>query len=319
MAPAVFETQSVKIKSGKFGLRCSGQTVKFAGFMAVYKANDDNDSEEEENVKLPKLETGQKLTLKEVNGKQHFTQAPPRYTEAMLVKALEELGIGRPSTYSSIITTILTRGYVTKENKAFYTTELGEIVNEIMENNFEDIVDIDFSAKIESDLDKVEDGEIEWKELLRRFYPEFEQELKKAEENIEEVTVEDEKTDVLCENCGQNMVIKHGKYGKFLACPNFPECRNTKPFFEEAGVNCPICGGKVLIKKSKSGRKYFGCENNPECEFISWNKPTGEKCPVCGSYLVEKGSKKKRIACSNNECSFTKDMPENTDSVDSAD
>jgi len=308
MESAVFETLSIKINAGEAAFRTSGSTLKFPGYLSVYKAADDE--EEDENVKLPALEEGQKLIVSSVDGLQHFTQPPARYSDASLVKALEELGIGRPSTYASIITTILNRGYVIKENKVFYTTELGEIVNDIMENNFQDIVDIEFTARIESSLDKVEDGDLAWKELIRNFYPEFREKLEEAEEQIGEITIEDEKSDVLCENCGANMVIKHGKYGKFLACPSFPNCRNTKPFFEEAGVNCPNCGGKILVKKTKKGRRYYGCENVGECDFMSWNKPTGEKCPVCGGVLVEKGNKTKRIACSSENCGYSKEYVE---------
>ena len=308
MESAVFETLSIKINAGTAVFRASGSILKFPGYLSVYKAADDE--EEDENVKLPALKEGQKLTTVSVDGAQHFTQPPARYSDASLVKALEELGIGRPSTYASIITTILNRGYVIKENKVFYTTELGEIVNDIMEDNFQDIVDIEFTAKIESSLDKVEDGDLAWKELIRQFYPGFREQLEEAEEHIGEITIEDVKSDVICENCGANMVIKHGKYGKFLACPSFPECRNTKPFFDEAGVNCPTCGGKIFVKKTKKGRRYYGCENAPECEFMSWNKPTGENCPVCGSFLVEKGNKTKRVACSSENCGYSKEYVE---------
>jgi DNA topoisomerase-1 len=304
MTEAVFETTTVKISAGKYNFRASGSKMVFDGFLFVYKQKNDEDK----NIELPVMEENQELSVKDIEGTQHFTQPPSRFSDATLVKTLEELGIGRPSTYSAIITTLLNRGYVTKENKVFYTTELGEIVNEILADNFEEIVDIDFTAKIEEDLDKVEDGELEWKEIIRRFYPEFKSRIEDAEKKIGDISLEDEKSDVLCEKCGTNMVIKYGKYGKFLACPNFPDCRNTKPFFEEAGVQCPLCGGKVLIKKTKKGRKYYGCENNPQCGFMSWSKPTGESCPKCGSFLMEKGTKNKKVVCSNTECGFTKNI-----------
>jgi len=307
MSSALFETLSVKIGAGRSVFRASTSNLTFAGFLSVYKDADEED--DGDTGKIPELKEGKKLKVSDIEGTQHFTAPPPRYSDASLVKSLEELGIGRPSTYSAIITTILFRGYVVKENKVFYPTELGEIVNEIMENNFSDIVDIDFTAKIENDLDKIEDGELEWKELIRGFYTEFEPKLAEAEEKIGEITIEDEKTDVICEKCGVNMVIKYGKFGKFLACPSFPTCTNTKPFFEEAGVGCPECDGQVLIKKSKKGRKYFGCENNPECEFISWNKPAGENCPNCGKYLVEKGSKTKRVVCEGEgACGYSREF-----------
>ena len=309
MTSAVFETTSVKISAGRAVFRASASDMKFAGFLSVYKGTDEED--EDNGGKIPALREGKKLKAADIEGTQHFTMPLPRYSDASLVKSLEELGIGRPSTYSAIITTILHRGYVVKENKVFYPTELGEIVNEIMENNFGDIVDIDFTAKIENDLDKIEDGDLEWKELIRRFYAEFMPRLEEAEEKIGEITIEDEKTDIICDNCSANMVIKYGKFGKFLACPSFPDCRNTKPFFDEAGVDCPKCGGKILIKKTKKGRKYYGCENAADCEFMSWNKPAGENCPNCGSYLVEKGSKTKRVVCSGESaCGYSREFIE---------
>lgn len=304
MTEAEFETLTIKVAAGKYKFRASGSTLIFDGFLSVYKGSDNEDAGE----KLPKLSEGEELAVIEVKDVQHFTQPPPRFSDAALVKTLEELGIGRPSTYSAIITTILNRGYVTKENKVFYTTELGEIVNDILKNNFKEIVDIDFTAKMESELDEVEDGELPWKEVIRKFYPEFKKQIIDAEAQIGDISIEDEKSEVLCENCNEYMVIKYGKYGKFLACPNFPDCRNTKPFFEDAKVECPLCKGKVLVKKTKKGRKYYGCENNPECEFMSWLKPAGEDCPVCGSFLQEKGTKNKRAVCSNSECNFSKEL-----------
>ena len=298
MSPAVYDTLSIRLAAGKYILRAAGSILKFDGYLAVYNRNEEI---KDEDVKMPEMTEGETAKLVLLKPEQHFTQPPARFNEAMLVKTLEELGIGRPSTYSAIITTLLNRGYVVRENKTLYSTELGGIVNEIMGSNFSDIVDIDFTAKMESDLDKVEEGEIGWKEIIRNFYPPFEAEIKEAEEKIGEIEIEDEKTDIICEFCGRNMVIKYGRFGKFLACPGFPECRNAKTLFEEAGVACPLCGGKVLIKKTKKGRKYYGCEN-ADCTLISWNRPTGAKCPECGSFMIEKGTKNPRETCSDPQC-----------------
>lgn len=307
MSPAVYITVSVKIKSGNYNFRSSGSILEFDGYLKVYKKNE----EKEDDITIPELEKDEILQQENIEGEQHFTQPPPRYTEALLIKTLEEIGVGRPSTYAPTIYTITTRGYVTKESKVFYTTELGEIVNNIIKNNFDDIINVDFTARMEKRLDEVEEGTIEWKDVLRQFYPNFNKMIEIAEEKIAAVEIKDEETDIICENCGANMVIKYGRYGKFLGCPNFPDCRNTKPFYEDAKVKCPDCGGKVYIKKTKKGRKYYGCENNPECQFISWNKPTGEKCPQCDAYLVEKGTKKIRITCSNTECGYSIEKKEN--------
>lgn len=307
MSSATYTTMSIKLSAGDYSFRSSGSVLKFDGYLAVYKKNE----EKEEEVVMPEVQEGETITPIEIKEEQHFTQPPARYTEAMLIKTLEEIGVGRPSTYAPTITTITSRGYVTKENKVFYKTELGEIVNDIVKNNFENVINVDFTAEMEKQLDEVEEGKVGWKEVIREFYPPFEKMIEVAEEKIAEVEIEDEKTDIICENCGRNMVIKYGRFGKFLACPGFPECRNTKPFYEDAGVKCPECGGKIYIKKTKKGRKYYGCENAPECEFMSWNKPTGEKCPECGHYLVEKGTKKVRIACSNSECGYSVEKADN--------
>ncbi|MBS4960937.1 MAG: type I DNA topoisomerase [Clostridiales bacterium] len=309
MPPAEYNTVAVRIKGGEYVFRSSGSKLKFDGFLKVYQ------TEEEKEDFIPELTKSMNLKKKKVEPQQHFTQAPPRFTDASLIKTLEEVGVGRPSTYAPTLSTIQTRNYVVKENKMLCPTELGEAVNEIMKKYFTNIVDVDFTANMESDLDKVEAGVFEWKEILRGFYPLFEDTLKNAQEKLEKVTIKDEVTDVICEKCGRNMVVKYGKYGKFLACPGFPDCQNAKPFFEDAGVACPLCGGKVLVKKTKKGRKYFGCENNPDCQFMSWNKPTDKKCPKCGSYLVEKGGKNKKLVCSNDTCGyvedFSKDLEEN--------
>lgn len=304
MSPAIYTTKTIKIKANDYDFRATGSVLEFEGYLKVYKKNEEKAKEIEEDILIPDINEKQELEIKGIKPLQHFTQPPSRYTEATLIKTLEEIGVGRPSTYAPTISTITARNYVTKEQKVFYKTELGEVVNDIIKNNFGNVVNVDFTAKMENKLDEIEEGQIEWKDVLREFYPPFEKMIEEAYEKIEHIDIEDEKTDILCEKCGANMVIKYGKFGKFLACPNFPECSNTKPFFEEAGVNCVECGGKVLIKKTKKGRKFYGCENNPECEFMSWNKPTGEKCPKCNSFLIEKGTKKKIICCSNDECGY---------------
>lgn len=300
MTSAKYTTQSVKIRVGEYDYTASGSILDFEGYLIVYKKNEDK----QKDIIIPSLEIDEELNVVEILPEQHFTQPPSHFTEALLIRTLEEIGVGRPSTYAPTIATIYSRGYVTKEQKAFYTTELGEIVNEIIKNNFKDIVDVNFTANLEKELDEIEDGKEEWKEVLRRFYPSFKKELDEAEEKLQKVEIEDEKTDVICENCGRNMVIKYSKYGKFLACPGYPECRNTKPLLEEAGVNCPHCNGKVYIKKTKKGRRFYGCENNPDCNFMTWSKPTGKLCPKCNEPLVEKGKNKKIIGCSNQNCNY---------------
>ncbi|MDR2183956.1 MAG: type I DNA topoisomerase [Clostridiales bacterium] len=314
MTPAIFDTVAAKIENNKQIFNATGSVLKFEGYKKVYLSKED---EEETGKALPELSVGEKLKLVKITPGQHFTQPPPRYSEASLVKALEENGVGRPSTYAPTISTITARGYVTKEQKALYPTELGGIVNNIMAEHFEQIVNIDFTANMEETLDRVEEGEIAWKDVMREFYPPFTEKLKIAEENIGEIEVRDEVTDIICENCGRNMVIKFGRYGRFLACPGFPDCRNAKPLFEDAGCDCPICknGARVQIKKTKKGRIYYGCENNqadPPCEFMSWNRPTGQPCPRCGQPLVEKGTKKsKKIACADDKtCGYFTQAPE---------
>jgi DNA topoisomerase-1 len=301
MAAAVYDTLTVKIEANGVIFRASGSILRFDGYLVISGKNEDSESD----IKIPPLEEGEKVTFVKSTPEQHFTQPPPRYSEALLVRTMEELSIGRPSTYAAVISTLGNRGYTIKENKVFYPTELGEIVNEIMSGYFKDIVDIDFTARMEDDLDKVELGEIEWKNIVRDFYPPLENKIKEAEESIGHIEVKDEESDVVCEKCGRNMVFKLGRFGKFLACPGFPDCRNAKPILEEAGVDCPLCGEKVLVKKTKKGRKYFGCEKNPECGFMSWNLPVKGKCPVCGEYLIEKG-KNKRVACSGQTCKYVK-------------
>lgn len=302
MKPAVYETTSVRISAGDYYFTLAASKIVFDGFMSVYVQDEDK---VDNNLILGKLEKGTVLNLEELNHSQHFTQPPSHYTEASLVKALEEQGIGRPSTYAPTITTIIARRYVAKENKNLYVTELGEVVNRIMKENFPSIVDLQFTANLEYLLDKVGDGSANWKTVVRNFYPDLDEAVKKAAVELESVTIADEVSDEICEICGRNMVIKYGPHGKFLACPGFPDCKNTKPYFEKTGIPCPKCGKEVVIKKTKKGRKYFGCENNPECDFMSWQKPSTAKCPECGEYMVEKGNK---LLCSNEQCGYSVNM-----------
>ena len=304
MAPAKYENTSVKIAAGDYRFNASASKIAFDGFLSVYNINNEKS---EGNVMLKSIDEDTKLTLNNLEPKQHFTQPPAHYTEASLVKTLEEFGIGRPSTYAPTISTITARRYVVKEKKNLYVTELGEAVNNMMKKAFASIVDVNFTAMMEGLLDMVEEGKVHWKSVIENFYPDFEIAVKNAEKELEKIKIEDEVTDVICDECGRNMVVKYGPYGKFLACPGFPECRNTKPHFEKVGIPCPMCGGEVVLKKTKKGRKYYGCENNPECEFMSWQKPSTVKCEKCGSYMIEKG---KKLVCSSKECGFVCSMPE---------
>ena len=302
MAPARYETTSVKIKGGEYAFTVAASKVVFDGFLSVYTDEEEN---KKGNVLSQSLEKGMKLTLNTLKPEQHFTQPPAHYTEASLVKTMEELGIGRPSTYAPTITTIISRRYVSKEQKNLYVTELGEVVNSIMKQAFPSIVDVNFTATMEGLLDCVEAGTVQWKTVVRNFYPDLKHDVDEAEKELEKVDIQDEVTDIVCENCGRNMVIKYGPHGRFLACPGFPECRNTKPYYEKIGVACPKCGKEVVLKKTKKGRKYYGCENNPECDFMSWQKPSNKKCPVCGNYMVEKGNK---LLCSQETCGYVEQM-----------
>ncbi len=302
MTPAVYETTNVKIGAGKYRFTVSASKIAFDGFMSVYTSDDDEKAEN--NVLLKSIDEKTELGLDTLEEKQHFTQPPAHYTEASLVKTLEELGIGRPSTYSPTITTILARRYIVKENKNIYVTELGEVVNQIMKESFPSIVDEHFTANMESLLDSVGEGTVSWKTVVENFYPDLDAAVRAAEKDLEKVKIEDEVTDVVCDVCGRNMVVKYGPHGKFLACPGFPECRNTKPYLEKIGVACPQCGKEIVLKKTKKGRKYYGCENNPECDFMSWSRPVEQKCPKCGGYMVVKGNK---IACANEQCGYIQD------------
>ena len=303
MSAARYETTSVKIGAGEFVFTVAASKVAFDGFMSVYVEEEDS---RKGNVLSQSLEKGMKLELENLKPEQHFTQPPAHYTEASLVKALEEQGIGRPSTYAPTITTIISRRYVSKEQKNLYVTELGEVVNNIMKQAFPSIVDVHFTAMMEGLLDCVEAGTVQWKTVIRNFYPDLKKDVDAAEKELEKVDIQDEVTDVICDVCGRNMVIKYGPHGRFLACPGFPECRNTKPYYEKIGVACPKCGKEVVLKKTQKGRKYYGCEDNPECDFMSWQKPSNKKCPVCGSYMVEKGSK---LVCSEKTCGYVEQKP----------
>ena len=270
MQPAKFESTSVKIGAGAYQFSVSTSKVVFEGFRIAYVESDEEKMAS--NLLVKGLDQDSVLTKEALEEKQHFTQPPAHYTEAALVKTLEELGIGRPSTYAPTISTIIARRYVSKENKNLYLTELGEVVNNMMKQSFPSIVDVNFTANMEGLLDMVEEGKVEWKSVIRNFYPDLDEAVKVAEKELESVKIEDEVTDVICEECGRNMVIKYGPHGRFLACPGFPECRNTKPYLEKIGVPCPLCGKEVVLRKTKKGRKYYGCEDNPECEFMSWQK-----------------------------------------------
>ncbi|HEY8422080.1 MAG TPA: type I DNA topoisomerase [Thermoclostridium sp.] len=310
MESAIYDTMSVDIAAGDYLFRASGSRVSFKGFLVLYEEGRDEEylDDEDEGKKdglLPELTEGERVAPTEIKPTQHFTQPPPRYTEATLVKTLEEKGIGRPSTYAPIISTIMSRGYVVKEKKYLYPTELGKIVNNLMEEHFKEIVDINFTAKMEAQLDSVEEGELEWKDLLHEFYDGFSKTLKSAEERISRVELPVEESDEVCEKCGRKMVVKMGKYGKFLACPGFPECRNAKPILDETGVLCPKCGGKVYIKKTKKGKSYLSCENYPECDFSSWDMVSDKKCPKCGNFMTQKVKGKKiQYTCSLESCAY---------------
>ncbi len=305
MSNAVYETTSVKINAADYLFTVAASKMQFQGFMAAYSLEDEK---EEKVVLAGSLSEASELTCQNLDSKQHFTQPPAHYTEASLVKALEELGVGRPSTYAPTISTLLGRHYLLKENKNLYVTELGEAVNSIMEDAFPVIVDDKFTANMESLLDSVEEGIIDWKVIVRNFFPDLKEAVQKAEKELEKFKIEDEVTDTICEVCGRNMVIKYGPHGRFLACPGFPECRHTMPYFEKIGVACPVCGKDIVLKKTKKGRKYYGCIDNPTCEFMSWQKPYAKKCPKCGGYMVEKGNK---ILCADSKCGNVMERPNN--------
>ncbi len=305
MEPAVYETVSADIRAGEYSFRAAASRIKFDGFMSVY--TEEEEEKKDNCVQLRSLNQDTELKLLKYDKEQHFTQPPAHYTEASLVKTLEELGIGRPSTYAPTISTIINRRYVAKENKNLYMTELGEVVNNMMKQAFPSIVDVNFTANMEGLLDCVGDGKVAWKTVVRNFWPDLDEAVQKAEEELQKVQIEDEVTDVVCDQCGRNMVVKYGPHGKFLACPGFPDCRNTKPYLEKIGVKCPKCGGEVVLRKTKKGRRYYGCENHPECDFMSWQKPSEKKCPKCGGYMLEKG---KRLVCADEKCGYVEEKKE---------
>ena len=303
MHSAKYETTSVKIDGKGHRFTSSGSKLVFPGFMSVYQSAEDK---EEANSVLAKVKEDSKLKMQELKEEQHFTQPPAHYTEASLVKALEELGIGRPSTYAPTISTLISRRYVAKEQKNLYLSELGDIVNQIMVKAFPSIVDVNFTATMEALLDSVAEGTIEWKTVIRNFYSDLIESVSKAEKVLEKIELHDEETDVECELCGRKMVIKYGPHGKFLACPGFPDCRNTKPYYEKIGVTCPKCGGDIVIKKTQKGRRYYGCINNPECDVMTWQKPSDKRCPKCGNMLLERGNK---LVCADNTCGYIEEKP----------
>lgn len=304
MASAKLSTTTVKIDSDKYRFTSAASKVVFPGYLTIYQAEEDKI---EKKVLSKKISVGTEMKSGTFEKKQHFTQPPAHFTEASLVRMLEELGIGRPSTYAPTISVIINRHYVAKEKKNLYITELGEVVNDIMKKSFTSIVDVNFTAYMEGLLDRVEDGSVKWKTVVENFYPDLHEAVEVAQKELEEVTIEDEVTDVICEECGRNMVVKYGPHGKFLACPGFPECRNTKPYLEKIGVPCPKCGADVVGRKTKKGRRYYGCISYPDCDFMSWQKPSREKCPQCGGTLLEKGS---RLVCMDEQCGYVKNVRE---------
>lgn len=305
MAEAIYETTSVKIAAGDYRFSIAASKITFDGFMSVYRSDDDKD---EPNALVKGIDEDSKLTLEGVEGVQHFTQPPAHFTEASLVKALEELGIGRPSTYAPTISTIIARHYIAKEQKNLYVTELGRAVDDAMIKAFPQIVDVNFTANMESLLDGVADGDVKWKEIIKNFYPDLKESVDSAEKELENVKIEDEVTDVICDKCGRNMVIKYGPHGKFLGCPGFPECHNTKPYLEKIGVKCPKCGKDIILKKTKKGRMFYGCEGYPECDFMTWQRPSDKKCPKCGGYMLIKGNK---LVCGDENCGYILDDTKN--------
>lgn len=309
MADAVYDTTSATIDANGHAFHASGSSIKFKGYMAVYV--EATDKKEEKSKLLPPLEENQNVKLKDIEGKQHFTQPPPRYTDATLIRELEENGIGRPSTYAPTISTIVSRGYVIRSKKQLVPTELGMVTTDIMKNNFKDIVDVEFTAGMEAKLDNVEDGEINWVDVLEKFYPPFKENLENAQENIAKIKIKDEESDVICEKCGRRMVYKLSKFGKFLACPGYPECQNAKTIREGTGAFCPRCGGEMLVKKTRKGKIYYGCEHYPKCDFMVWDEPVKEEsCPQCGGLLLRKNSRGKKIYCAKPECGYERKLTE---------
>ncbi|WP_406678400.1 type I DNA topoisomerase [Moorella sp. ACPs] len=304
MQAAVMDTMTVEISAGPCLFRATGSVIKFPGYLRVYQEGSDGEGKEQEQ-RLPALATGEILQLQSLEPKQHFTQPPPRYTEATLVKTMEELGIGRPSTYAPTIETILERGYVVREQKQFIPTELGRVVVDLLKEHFPDIIDVEFTAQMEQQLDEIEAGKLSWRQVVAEFYEPFSRVLERAEREIDTIELPEEVSEEKCELCGRNLVVKTGRYGKFLACPGFPDCRFTKPLLETIGVNCPRCGGEIVARRTKKGRKFYGCQNYPQCNYVSWDKPTNQNCPRCGTRLVEKASRQGvRLLCPSKECGY---------------
>ena len=304
MSAARYEVVQIKVAADRYLFSASKSRQLFDGFQCIYNPCENEEKGEKFSVKLDRDSV---LTLEQFDPKQHFTQPPPHYTEASLVKALEEQGIGRPSTYAPTITTILARHYIVKEDKNLYMAEMGEVVNSMMRRAFPSIVDPAFTAQMEGLLDGVAEGTVKWKTVIENFYPDLDEAVRQAEKDLEKVKIADEETDEVCENCGRKMVIKYGPHGKFLACPGFPDCHNTKPYYEKIGVLCPKCGEEIVVKKTKKGRKYYGCLGNPECDFMSWQRPSAKKCPECGGMMLEKGN---RLVCENKDCGHVENKPE---------
>lgn len=305
MSPAVFDTTSIDISAGDYLFRAAGSILKFPGYTKVYTESRDDGMKDEDKL-LPEIKEGEVVEARSLTEKQHFTQPPPRYTDATLVKTLEEKGIGRPSTYAPIVETIIKRGYIVRENKQLYPTELGVIVVDLLKKHFKDIIDVTFTAGMEEKLDSIAEGDLDWVKVLDSFYDPFKNTLEKAEDEIGLVQVADEVTEEVCEQCGRNMVIKMGRFGKFLACPGFPECRNTKPLLEPTGVLCPRCEGEIVIRRSKKGRKFYGCSRYPQCDFVTWDPPSKTRCPECSDLMVEKKGAGNTIVlkCVNPDCSY---------------
>lgn len=304
MANCLQSTTRIEIGANNYIFKASGYVVTFDGFTALYEEN--KEGPEEKESRLPDLEKDMLLNLKELTPNQHFTQPPARFTDATLIKALEEYGIGRPSTYAAILSIISSRGYVEKENKVLYPTELGEVITKLMKERFPKIVNVKFTAEMETKLDTVEEGKCEWVKVLEDFYGDFYETLKKAKLEMKDVKIKlkEDETDIICEKCGRNMVVKMGRYGKFIACPGYPECQNTKKIVNEIGVTCPKCGGKVIVRKSKKGRVFFGCDHYPDCDFVSWDEPLKESCPKCGKVLFKKKGKKEKVYCKTENCGY---------------
>ena len=310
MAECIQKTTSVDITGGKYIFKATGYRTEFDGFTILYVEG--QDTEEEKKTELPPLEKDMPVKAKEIIPNQHFTQPPARFTEATLIKTMEENGIGRPSTYAATISTITSRGYVKRERKTLFPTELGEVSTQLMQDHFPKIVNVKFTAQMEENLDKIEHGQEQWAKVLDTFYTDFKETLKKAKEETKDINIKipDEETDIVCELCGRKMVIKNGRFGKFIACPGYPECKNIKSIVETIGVKCPKCGGDIVIKKSKRGRMFYGCNNYPECDFVSWTEPTNERCPHCNGVLYKKKGKVTKLYCTTEGCGFTKNFEE---------